>query len=260
MNTQRVTFQPAIQTVDLDSKLFLKLTAAQKEVYRKMFDITAYFFTRTTELRLRPFRGFLLEGPPASGKTEVALQVAKALRSKLATLIPPIVVTMSLIDSSVIAAPHWGEAEKALKEAFTFEGRENERHIILLDDIECLMLTRGSEIAKEWHYSINSVLFHRLDLLDPTKVMVFATTNRSDLIDEALRSRLYSFTVPLPTKEELKEIVEYMVKQLGLGESTQELVEAVMKRLESLEKPTLRYAQHFLIEECVERGFWRAEL
>jgi len=254
-----MSIQRALE-IDLDSKPPVKMTSAQIRAYQKMFDIIAYFFTRASEVPLRPFRGFLLEGPPASGKTEVAIQVAKALRSRLGSLTPPLVVTLRFIDSSIIAAPHWGEAEGNLAKVFSFGMEENGRYILLVDDIECLMLTRGSEIAKEWHYSINSVIFHRLDMLDPTRVIVIATTNRSDLIDEALRSRLYSLTVPLPRKDELHEIAYYMAKNLGLGEYAKEVANAVIRKLDTLESPTLRDIQHSIIEECVESGLWRARL
>lgn len=247
-------------SIDLDETPTVQFTESQREVYKKMIGIIGYFFTRAGQSSLRPFRGFLLEGPPASGKTELAIQVAKTIKSKLARARPPHEVVLHFIDSSVIAAPHWGEAERRLAKEFPTSSREQEKHVLLVDDIDCLMITRGAEIAKEWHYSINSVIFHRLDFMDPTKAIVIATTNKSQLIDDALRSRLYTFQVSLPRKDELLQIARHIAVNLGLGERSDAVAAAVLRRLKEIEQPTLRHVQHFLIEECVESGLWGVEM
>jgi SpoVK/Ycf46/Vps4 family AAA+-type ATPase len=250
-----------VEVGDLDNRPAVKtFTSAQSAAYNKIIEIIGYFFTTPTKVWLRPFRGFLLEGPPASGKTEVAWQVAKTLAARLRNSIPPLTIETEFIDSSVIAAPHWGEAEQRLSEVFKPTSADNVRRILLVDDIDGILITRGSEIAKEWHYSINSVIFHMLDQLDPTRIMIIATTNRPDLIDEALRSRLYSIKIPEPQKEELRKIARQMATELGAGEEAEKLAEALMKRLETISNPTLREIQHLLVDECIDSGLWRVRL
>jgi len=242
--------------MDIQRRPAVAFTTSQRAAYQKILGIVEYFFSRPTGVALHPFRGFMLEGPPATGKTEVAFQVAKTLSLQLGKKVPPIEVGTKFIDSSVIAAPHWGEAEKRLSDAFTTSPDSNQRTILIVDDIDGLLLTRGSEIAKEWHYSINSVVFHRLDMLDPTRAVVIATTNRPDLIDDALRSRLYSIKVEEPRADELLAIVEHMAKTLGLGNESNSIARAVMVKLGRSRIMNMREIQHLLVEECIDSGLW----
>lgn len=250
----------AASEVDFASRPAVLFTASQVAAYERMLQIVAYFFTRSSTVPLKTFRGFLLEGPPASGKTEVAFQVAKAAKLRLGKRVPPLEVELSFLDSSIIAAPHWGEAEGQLAKSFDTHSLGEARRIVLIDDIECLMLTRGSEISKEWHYSINSVIFHLLDELEPTQQLVVATTNRPDLVDDALRSRLYSIQVDRPNKDELLQITRQMAQTLGLGDAAERVADAVSKKLSDAKEPTLRTVQHLLIDECIDSGFWRSQV
>ena len=63
------------------------------------------------------------------------------------------------------------------------------RTVLLFDDVESLFMARSASAAKEWHFSQNSVLFHSLDELDTSHTAVVLTTNRFDLLDEAVRAR-----------------------------------------------------------------------
>ncbi|MCJ7464610.1 MAG: AAA family ATPase, partial [Thermoplasmata archaeon] len=153
-----------------------------------------YFFKGKMSSPRFPFKGFILTGPPGTGKTEIVKQCVRKLDRRVRN------VCYVLVDGSSIASPRWGDAEKSLKSVFS-DSRDNaisrdKKIVILFDDIESLMLARGADLAKEWHYSINSVLFHEIDDLDPNKVIVAATTNRFDLVDEALASRLYRIETP----------------------------------------------------------------
>src|SRR5437667_861241 len=126
------------QKAEIQRRATVTFTISQNAAYQKILRIIEYFFTRDTSVSLHPFRGFLLEGPPATGKTEVAFQIAKTLVVKLARKTPPIAVEVRFIDSSVVAAPHWGEAEKRLSDAFNIRVDGNERAILIIDDIDGL--------------------------------------------------------------------------------------------------------------------------
>ena len=129
--------------------------------------------------------------------------------------------------------------------------------MILMDDIDCLMIKRGAEVAKEWHFSINSILLHELDKIDPSKRILIATTNRSDLIDDALRSRLYKIEVPPPPLNELISITKELIHYSGLrNKDAEEALGILREKLETLENPTIRDVQHLVVTECIERGFW----
>jgi AAA+ superfamily predicted ATPase len=116
------------------------------------------------------------------------------------------------------------------------------------------MITRGVELAKEWHYSINSILFHELDRLDPTSVIVCATTNRPDLVDSALRDRLYGIEIPSIPLDQLRLLVKEILSSSGVG--SQEIEEQIFEKLKNLKNPTLRDARQLTVVECIKNRVW----
>ena len=192
----------------------------QQRIFRKIYNVVNWLFNST--YKNLPFRGFLLYGPPGTGKSEIVKQVSKKMTEAYLNL------KIYYIDGSDIAAPKWGEAEQKLQEVFNIP--ENSRRIIIFDDIESLMMSRGANIAKEWHYSINSVLFHSLDFLDPSKCIVLATTNRIDLVDEALKSRFYLIEIPRVPKSELLKLLDNTMSTIELPEIIKSKVALKVKR------------------------------
>lgn len=186
----------------------VELLDYQKKVFKKIYNVITWLFSG--EYSYLPFKGFLLYGPPGTGKSEIVKQVSK----KVAEAYPN--VKILFIDGADIASPKWGDAEKKLRSVF--EISDYERRIIIFDDIESLMMSRGADIAKEWHYSINSVLFHALDFLDPSKCIVLSTTNRIDLVDDALKSRFYLIEIPEVPKEELYKLLDKTLVRIEIPE------------------------------------------
>jgi AAA+ superfamily predicted ATPase len=229
----------------------VNLSKSQEDICMKLVNTALFFFKHKHPIKgPSPFRGFILEGPPATGKTEIVRQCVRRLGSMLGTS----KVFLVFVDSGSIAAPKWGEAESRLKQVFAGLST-NEWAIILFDDIDCLMMKRGGEISKEWHYSIDSIMFHELDKLKPSNAIVIGTTNRSDLIDDALRSRLYKIDAPALPLSELLEIGRKMLSNMGVKEeSIDEIVHALETRLKTIEKPTIRDIQHHIIEESIYKG------
>jgi len=189
----------------------INLLPYQERIIQRLYKIIYWLFSGHPTIaplyNYLSFRGFLLYGPPGTGKTEIAFQVAKKI---LEEGFPE--TQILFIDGGEIASPKWGEAEEKLNSVFEVGSWKK---IIIIDDIESLMLSRGATIAKEWHYSINSVLFHRLDMLNPKKCIVIATTNRIDLVDDALKSRLYPIEIPEVPKEDLVIFLKYITKEIG---------------------------------------------
>ena len=230
----------------------VKLTKSREAICRKIMRICLHFFNKGCNPALTPFRGILLSGPPGSGKTEIAKQVARILGIRFKR--GPYKIRLVFVDSADIASPKWGDAEAKLRAIFNCE-EASTKTIILFDDIDCLMLERGSHLSKEWHYSINSVIFHELDRLNPANTMVIATTNRPDLVDKALKSRLYEIEVPIPPKEELLEIAEEMTRSMIDSEAEIERIISIVKKRLETESLDIRDIQHIVLVECIERGY-----
>ena len=68
-------------------------------------------------------------------------------------------------------------------------------------------MTRNSLGAKEWHFSQNSIFFHSIDELDTAHTAVVLTTNRLDLVDEAIIDRFLSYEFAAPPVSVLEQIV-----------------------------------------------------
>ncbi|ADI73078.1 AAA ATPase central domain protein [Methanohalobium evestigatum Z-7303] len=240
----------------------IELLSQLKPTKEKIRKTCSYFFKGKYEGNDVPFRGFILLGPPGTGKTEVIRQVAKEIDKNLQ--VHNIITYFALVDGANIAAPKWGDAEKNLKDVFQKinylnQGEGNSNKIILLfDDIESLVLKRGADLAKEWHYSINSILFHELDKINPSNVIMCATSNKPELVDDAILTRLYPIDVPSLPIDQLIVKVENILNNSGVTGDDFELVKSnIQKRLETLENPTIRDAQHFTIVECIENEVWK---
>jgi SpoVK/Ycf46/Vps4 family AAA+-type ATPase len=219
-----------------------------------------FFFKGSLSLNNFPFKGFILEGPPGTGKTEIIKQAARKLDRRLSGGVGR--VYLLPVDGASIAAPRWGEAEKTLRSVFKIVERLREKQrgsklIILFDDVESLMIARGVDLAKEWHYSINSILFHEIDNLDPTNIIVCATTNRPDLVDEALRTRLYRIEVPPLPLDQLMLIVREILDASQIDNGAKNSIEGIiLDKLKLIERPTIRDARHITVVECIRNRVW----
>lgn len=231
----------------------ISLTKTQHQTALKIAGVARYFFTRGRPLNISPFRGFILEGPPATGKTEIVKQATRLLDNMLGNT----EVYLRFIDSSTIAAPRWGDAEEKLMQVFS-KTPQREKHVILFDDVDCLMIKRGESVAREWHYSINAVMFHCIDRINVSNTMLTATTNRPDLIDEALRSRVYSIEIPYLAKDELLKIGVEMLNDSGVDDMIkEEIIAEIDKALLEPEARSIRYVQHEIVTKCLNKGAWK---
>jgi SpoVK/Ycf46/Vps4 family AAA+-type ATPase len=117
---------------------------------------------------------------------------------------------VALIDGGDIARSRYGESEERLREVFNRAQKgltePNQRTIVLFDDVESILMARGSSNAKEWHFSQDSVFFHSVDELDTSRTAVFLTSNRPDLVDDAIRDRFLAYSLGLPDPDLLVEV------------------------------------------------------
>jgi len=222
----------------------------QTQIRRKIVGVCNYFFSQFEGKRLLPFRGFLIYGPPGTGKTELVKRAAYELDEDFQSKNLGKIQLM-LVDGGDIAAPKWGEGEKKLRDIFEEARKDSDvRTIILFDDIETFILGRDAGLAKEWHFSLNSIFFHELDTLDLTKIMVIGTTNRNDLVDEALRSRLYSFQLGLPSIKDLMKIAEKFAAVYDISDFHLKDIEL---KLNKSKNPSIRTVEHYITDVIISK-------
>jgi SpoVK/Ycf46/Vps4 family AAA+-type ATPase len=206
-----------------------------------------------------PFKGFIFEGPPGSGKTEAVIDAGRRLAVSLGNQ-HSIEMRLFHVNSSNINTKGFGDSEQRLKQVFADANcneNKNVKTIILFDDIDSLLTKRDVLGAEEWTRSLNGVFFHELDNLITTKVMVIATTNLPDNIDDAVHSRLARRKAPAPTFDEMKQVAKSALPIRGAKGLTQEQLlehtgEAIKLALENDVSPSFRLARQTAIETVLK--------
>jgi SpoVK/Ycf46/Vps4 family AAA+-type ATPase len=160
---------------------------------------------------------------------------------------------MVLVDGADLARARYGETEELLDGLFDYvEAQAGERRCVLLfDDVESLFFQRGNSGVREWHFAQNSVFFHRVDELDTSRAVVMLTTNRPDLVDEAVRDRFEGVAVPLPERAVLLAILREKLRQQGLPEDE---AERLLARLEAADggARSVRALERLVMREYVQ--------
>ncbi|MDP3012928.1 MAG: ATP-binding protein [Candidatus Subteraquimicrobiales bacterium] len=180
-------------------------------------------------------RGFILYGDVGTGKTTCAKAVAAELGAPLV-----------FIDGADIARPLYGQSEMQI--SYVFEEAKKYRYaVILIDDCESVFPTRDWAKAESWHIAQNNVFFHELDNIDAGKTLVILTTNRYDLLDKAVKDRLYSIEFQQPSKETLKEIAKFKCAQLRMEP------DFAIAEIENKELKSVRELERLIMEAHIER-------
>lgn len=179
------------------------------DLLHELASITEYQWRSNTSRGL--VKGFMLSGPPGTGKTTLAKRLAYELGLRFKSADEP-PVALAFIDGGEISRSRYGESEERIrdiflhaKSGFTANGQ---RSVLLFDDVESIFMARGSQHAKEWHFSQDSVFFHSIDELDTSRATIVLTSNRPDLIDEAIQDRFLTYVVDYPDIETVFQMVE----------------------------------------------------
>jgi SpoVK/Ycf46/Vps4 family AAA+-type ATPase len=208
------------------------LGARYREMLRELTAIVSYQWQEHMERSA--LKGFLFHGGVGVGKTAMAKRMTYELCRMFgdygAAQRQLDEVVMILIDGADIARGRYGDTEEQIREIFKYarDGHSGGHHrhdddpkrrtIILFDDVESLFLTRNSAGAKEWHFSQNSIFFHSIDDLDTAHTAVILTTNRIDLVDEAIADRFLNYEFEVPPVSVLEEVTREKAKLQRLTE------------------------------------------
>jgi SpoVK/Ycf46/Vps4 family AAA+-type ATPase len=200
-------------------------------------------------------KGFLLSGPAGTGKTTVAKRLGYELGLRFGRPSDDSVV-LALIDGAEVARSRYGESEERILDLFAHARAgftaAKQRSVILFDDVESIFMARGSQHAKEWHFSQDSVFFHAVDDLDTSRSVLILTSNRPDLVDDAIRDRFLTYRIDYPDFDTLVRIAMNMaaLQQFPL-ERRGELETNLRDTVKAGGVRSLRDAQRFVMQQYV---------
>ncbi|MCK4614626.1 MAG: AAA family ATPase [Thermoplasmata archaeon] len=202
------------------------------EIYDFVKKIINHQFTRRIE---NGIKGFIFHGEVGTGKTTLAKALAKDMN-----------LPLFFVDGVDIARSLYGQSEKQIGNLF--EIASNRKSIILIDDAESVFPTRDWIKGQSWHVAQNNVFFHRLDNVDTSKSCVILTTNRYDLMDKAVKDRLYPIEFEPPNLETLIEIAKTKCAMLGM--SSKEVIEELKENKKDY--TSVRAVERLIQERYIE--------
>jgi transitional endoplasmic reticulum ATPase len=123
---------------------------------------------------LTPHKGVLLYGPPGCGKTMIAKAIANEINAHFISVKGPEILNKYV-----------GQSEENLRKVFE-EAKKFKPSIIYFDEFDSISTRRDADD----HLSLSTIVNQLLTLMDgmeKTDVCCIASTNRIDMIDEAIK-------------------------------------------------------------------------
>jgi transitional endoplasmic reticulum ATPase len=154
-------------------------------------------------------RGFIFHGPPGTGKTLFAKAVATAFDATILVVSGPEVTDMYV-----------GESERKVREIFA-EARRNAPAVVVFDEFDSIA-TRRSGREDGGSRANNAMVAQLLTEMDGFRpevpVLIIGTTNRLDIIDDALLrpSRFKPIRIDLPDEAARREIAKVHAGHFGV--------------------------------------------
>ncbi len=161
-------------------------------------------------------KGVLLYGSPGTGKTLIARSIARMLGTKKIKYVNgPELFNKFVGNSELNLRALFRGAEKEWRQ----KGKESDLHIIIFDEIDALFKKRGTTRSGTGiEDSLVNQMLTKLDGLEQIgNILIIGTTNRKDLLDEALlrKGRLgIHIQICLPDEKGRREIMDIHTKNL----------------------------------------------
>ena len=193
-------------------------------------------------------KGFILYGPPGTGKSTIA----KALINELILELDinrekfPDEQLYKLLNLADIARARFGETEDIIRETFEDAMKRAKTNgvffTIVMDDVDGMFPTRSYQRLDAWYLGHLNVLFTELDKLETDKVGVIMTTNRRDLLDDAVISRMVAYEVPFIDIETAELKIKDRIKELNMDSEYLEIIlQNIKKKIETKEIENLSF-------------------
>ena len=162
-------------------------------------------------LGIRPAKGFLLFGPPGTGKTMLAKAVAREAEANFIAT-----------KSSDLLSKWYGESEQQVSRLFQ-RARQVAPTVIFIDEIDAMAPARGGGLGEPavTERVVNTLLAEMDGLEELRGVVVIAASNRPALLDPALlRPGRFDdlIYVPVPEREGRLHILKIHTRAMPLGD------------------------------------------
>ncbi|MFF5290781.1 ATP-binding protein [Paractinoplanes globisporus] len=177
-------------------------------------------------------RGFIFHGPPGTGKTLFAKAVANAMDA-----------TIQVVSGPEITDMYVGESERKVRELFA-EARRNAPTVVVFDEFDSIAGRRSgrSDGGTRAGNAIVAQLLTELDGFRPeVPVLIIGTTNRIDIIDDALLrpSRFRPIRIDLPDEVARREIARVHAKHFQV-EVSEQLLDRISRATDKMNGDEIR--------------------
>jgi transitional endoplasmic reticulum ATPase len=175
-------------------------------------------------------RGFVFHGPPGTGKTLFAKAIANELNA-----------TIQMISGPEIMDKYVGQSEDNLRRIFA-TARRNAPAVVFFDEFDSIAAQR-SNYSDGGTRANNAVVAQLLTELDGFRrdqtVLVIGTTNRIDIIDEALLrpSRLRPIEIGNPDYAARRSVAHIHAHNFGIDRQLMELYSLVAEDMAHRTEP-----------------------
>lgn len=207
------------------------------EWFQKTFEkIRAIISYQLDNKEVKGIKGFILHGEVGTGKTLMAKVLAKSLH-----------LPLLFVDGTTIARSLYGQSEQQI--AKVFDTASKRKSIILIDDAESVFPDREWEKGESWYMAQNNIFFHQVDNMDTSKTIVIMTTNKYNLLDKALKDRLYPIEFPETDEKTMLEIIKSKCMEKGIEDSW--VIKEIKKNPENFK--SVRAIEKLIIDKYVEK-------
>lgn len=216
-----------------------KISDCCGEYFNSIYDKVKNIVTHQIgNAELEGIKGFVFYGEAGNGKTLMAKVLAKELA-----------IPLYFVDGAVIARELYGQSERQVVKVFSLAKKKN-ASLILIDDAESVFPDRNWMKGESWHVAQNNILFHQIDNMDTSKTCLVMTTNKYELLDSALKDRLYPIAFPELDLETALEIAKMKCERMGVDPSP------VLEKINSENGSTFksgRAIEKLVVEQYIEQ-------
>lgn len=172
-------------------------------------------------------KGLILTGPPGTGKTFLVKAIANEKNCYF-----------SAPTTADLKGEFVGQTSPKVKKLFQ-EARANEPAIIFIDEADTIFPSRSLSGSTSDSFSVDMVNQFLVEMdgikTGTQRVFVIAATNRPEILDDAIRSRLgREIEVPLPSKENRKKLFYKTALKYNIDISTTEFYDKLATQSEGM--------------------------